>query len=189
MSGFPRFREDKAADMACRFLQRHGGTMSYLKLLKLMYIAERRAILTWGRSITFDDFVSMRRGPVLSRTYDLITDEWPPNAVVSVFQRRIRVYEPYRVESTDDETPECSPLSQAEMSLIDTVYEEFGEMDKWELVKETHKFPEWDDPAGSSSPISIRAILQRNGMPAPKVKAILSDLDALAFAEEVFAGQ
>ena len=33
--------------------------MSYLKLLKLLYIVERTALLRWGRSVTFDRFVSM----------------------------------------------------------------------------------------------------------------------------------
>jgi hypothetical protein len=45
--------------------------MSYLKLMKLLCIADRKALVELGRPITFDRFVSMKRGPVLSRTRDV----------------------------------------------------------------------------------------------------------------------
>ena len=46
--------------------------MSYLKLLKLLYLAEREALLKWGESMSGDKFVSMLHGPVMSSTFDLI---------------------------------------------------------------------------------------------------------------------
>jgi uncharacterized phage-associated protein len=52
--------------------------MSFLKLIKLMYLADRRALLEQGRSITFDRYVSMDHGAVLSQTYNLIVSEEAP---------------------------------------------------------------------------------------------------------------
>ncbi len=52
-----------------------GCRMSYMKLLKLLYLAARGALLAHGRPITYDRYVSMDHGPVLSQTYNLIVAE------------------------------------------------------------------------------------------------------------------
>src|SRR5438105_515531 len=49
--------------------------MSYMRLLKLLYIADREALAETGHTITGDQAVAMKRGPVLSRTHDLIRGE------------------------------------------------------------------------------------------------------------------
>jgi hypothetical protein len=71
------YREPKAAQAAALLLQRAGGTMNHMKLIKLLYLADRRALVQWGRPITFDYYVSMPHGPVLSFTLDRLNDEAP----------------------------------------------------------------------------------------------------------------
>ena len=143
----PRFREDKVADMTCRFLKLSDGTMNYMKLLKLMYIVERSAILTWGRSVTFDRFVSMRHGPVMSGTYDLLIEP-PPHDGISNFHERISVSN-YEATLLNDEGDSRS-LSEVEIDLIEEVYAEHRSKDQWQLRTYTHTFPEWENPHGSS---------------------------------------
>ena len=46
--------------------------MSYLRLLKLLYIADREWLAETGESITGDRVYAMKQGPVLSTLYDLI---------------------------------------------------------------------------------------------------------------------
>ena len=36
-----------------------GGKMSYMKLLKLLYLVDREALLRWGRPVSTDRYVSM----------------------------------------------------------------------------------------------------------------------------------
>ncbi len=177
MTAVPKFHERKATEMACLFLDKHDRRMRYIKLLKLMYIVEREAILGWGRSVTFDSFVSMNHGPVLSGTYDLICYEPSPDED-SVFRRHIEK-EGYFVK-LKNATPGPGLLSPAERQVIDQAYADFGHMPWSHLVTHTHGFPEWEDPHGSSRPILIRTILQRNGKTAPEVDAILNELDGLA---------
>lgn len=62
-----RFNDRKATQAAALLLQLRGGKMSYMKLIKLLYLADREALLQWGRPITTDRYVSMNRDPVLSR--------------------------------------------------------------------------------------------------------------------------
>ena len=173
--------------MAARFLTLHDRPMKYMKLLKLMYIAERRHLLRWGRSITYDRFKSMRRGPVLSETFDLIKSE-PAPEIESVFRARIAASEDFTVALVGEAKPdEDSPLSKAQDQLIDEVYREFGNVDRWKLVEHTHTFPEWEDPGSSSKRIRLRTILERNGTPEPDVDMILAEISEVAAAEQVFA--
>jgi len=74
-----RFNERKATQVAAQFLRLRGGRMSYMKLIKLMYLADREALLRWGRPISTDRYVSMDKGPVLSRVLDLATDGDDPS--------------------------------------------------------------------------------------------------------------
>src|SRR5580700_367699 len=55
-------------------LFRHDGVrrMNYMRLLKLLYIADREAVKETGRPITGGPLMAMERGPVLQEVYDLI---------------------------------------------------------------------------------------------------------------------
>ena len=71
-----RFNEAKATQAAACLLKLRGGQMSYLKLVKLLYLADREALLRWDRPITTDRYVSMDNGPVLSRVLNLINGSY-----------------------------------------------------------------------------------------------------------------
>ena len=73
----PSFREDKVTQASAYFLKLrdNNNTMSHLKLMKLLYLAEREALNRLGRPITFDSCVSMDQGPVLSTTLNLMHGE------------------------------------------------------------------------------------------------------------------
>lgn len=58
-----RFNEAKATQAASRLLRLRGGRMSYLKLIKLLYIVDREAILRWGRPVTTEGTSQCQRGP------------------------------------------------------------------------------------------------------------------------------
>ena len=53
-------------------LQLDANRMAYIRLLKLLYIADRELLAETGRTLTGDEAVAMKNGPVLSRVYDLI---------------------------------------------------------------------------------------------------------------------
>lgn len=179
----PQFKERKATQVAAQLLQKAGGNMSYMKLIKLMYLIERKVLAETGRPVTFDHYVSMDHGPVLSRTYNLINEGNPPG-VSSLWQECISDPEHYSVELNQP----CSPddLSEVELRAIDAVYDEFGWMNKWDLVEKLHELPEWQDPEGSSIPIKYHDILTAADRTPMEVKAIEADIESLAFAEQIF---
>ncbi len=156
--------------------------MSYLKLLKLLYLSDRKALLELGRPISFDRFVSMPNGPVLSRTYDLIAGE-PEPGFSSYWRKHISPPQGYDVELVAD--PSSDQLSPAEEAVIDQVFSQFGDWNRWKLVRYSHRLPEYRDPEGSSIPIPISDILLSEGWTEEEAKAVEETLAAEAYAERV----
>src|SRR5438105_8691452 len=138
-----RFNERKATQSAARLLELRGGRMSYLKLIKLLYLADRQALLQWGRPVTTDRYFSMDRGPVLSRMLDLVTDGEDPGAP-RIWARHMSAPDNFEVQL--QESAGTDELSEAEVALLNQVFAEHGSKSRWELVDLSHKLPEWKDP-------------------------------------------
>src|SRR5690242_6025860 len=106
-----RFNEKKATQAAAQFLRLANGRMNYMKLIKLLYIADREALLRWGRPITTDVYFSMKHGPVLSEVLDLISEGPDPFFGETFWSRHISK-EDYDVSLKADPTQD--QLSEAE---------------------------------------------------------------------------
>src|SRR5438477_4523033 len=131
-----RFNERRATEVTARFLRLRGGRMSYLKLIKLLYLLDREALLQWGRPVTTDRYVSMDNGPVVSRIYDLIREEPAPGTDPI---RRHYISAPQEWEVALLTEPETDELSRAEEALIEEVFGKFGNMSRWDLVRVSHE--------------------------------------------------
>jgi uncharacterized phage-associated protein len=174
------YREDKATQAAARLLHLAGGSLNHMKLIKLLYLADRRALLQYGRPITFDWYVSMPHGPVLSFTLDRINDSPSPRET-SYWHRFISERRENEVALLGD-VPPRDQLSPAEEQLLDAVWQEFGKMNQWDLRDYSHTLPEWRDPKGSSLPIEIRDILLGEGFSEEEAREVLDTLNAEEFA-------
>ncbi len=176
-----RYREDRTTQAAARLLRQHDNQMPYLKLLKLLYLADRKALAELGRPISFDYFVSMPQGPVLSRTYDLMVGEQPDASRPSYWRQYISEPEGYNV-GLIRETPN-DQLSPAEESILDQVFAEYGRWDRWRLVAYTHTLPEYQDSKGSSLPIELRDILMAQNVTEEDAEAVEAALAAESAAD------
>lgn len=178
-----RFNEVKATQVAARFLELRGGRMSYVKLIKLLYLLDRESLLRWGRPVTTDKYVLMDKGPVVSRIYDLIRDEPSPNEQ-SVWRQFISPPDNYEVKllrkAGSDE------LSVAEENLIQETFDKYGGWSRWQLVDFTHTLPEWEDPEGSALPVEYRDILKAGGKTEIEIAGIEKELEYLARSEDIF---
>jgi uncharacterized phage-associated protein len=152
-----RFDQAKAAQLAGVFLQMRGGRMHYMKLIKLMYLVDREAIIRLGNAITNDAYVSMPHGPVLSTTLDLINEG--PDDDSAWHQLIERSTDPYSVRLKAK--PSTDKLSESERDLIAKVFEKYGHMNRYALRDLLHQvLPEWQDPKGSALPITRDDILR-----------------------------
>lgn len=181
------FNERKVAQIAAYLLQKRGGKMSHLKLMKLMYLADRESYLQHGCSISEDCAVSMAKGPVLSQTLDLMDgdasvltqkewDSWiSPKA-----NHEVSLAHPINLHSLDE-------LSASEICILDEIYKQYGHMGRWELAELTHDFPEWHDPEKSMLPISTHDIFKALGKEANEVMGLMSILEENRAIDALFA--
>ncbi|MHC5728886.1 MAG: Panacea domain-containing protein [Nostoc sp.] len=180
----PVYNERKATQVAASFIKLCGGRLNYMKLIKLMYLAEREALLNWGRPITYDSYFSLKHGPILSTTLDLINEGKQPNSD-HVWFKYISAPNDYDVTLYK----ECSPddLSEAEESLINEIFQKYGQFDKWDLVDILHSvLPEWRNPNGSSIPITYKDILIAGGKCEEEIKSIEEEISNVCFAADIF---
>lgn len=177
----PKFREDKAAQAAALLLKLKGSSMSHLKLMKLLYLAEREALLRLGRPITFDSCVSMDHGPVLSQTLNLLHGDSQTNGL---WEKTISVPANHEVSLIED--PGADKLSEAEDQLIREVFSQHGAKSRWELRDFSHTLAEWQDPKGSSIKLDYKDILRAGGKTDIEIETILEDIESLAVMDMLF---
>jgi uncharacterized phage-associated protein len=177
-----RYREDKATQAAARLLKLRGGRMSHLKLIKLLYLLDRAALVRWGRPVTHDSYFSMPHGPVLSFTLDRINE--PEESAGSYWDRYIAPKVEHELALRPGDVP-ADQLSRAELALIDEIFREHGCKSRWELRDLTHQLPEWQDPQGSSRRIDPAHILRSEGFSEEDIRQIASELEESALADAV----
>ncbi len=182
-----KFNEKKTTQAASLFLEKSGGKMSYMKLIKLLYLADREALMLWERPLTGDTYFSMKRGPVLSNVLDIISNgDDPENS--SYWYKYIRQPKKYNVELKEKELPETDILSQREMDLIDELSEKFKDFDRWDMVKICHDFlPEWEDVGGTRKSIEISNILKEVDKSDDEIKAIEEEVSNLNYVKDILS--
>jgi len=130
-----------------------------LKLVKLLYMAERCHMEKFDEPMFYDKLVSMDYGPVPSVTLNLI------NGMVqdkrwSAFMGERKGYDVSSHAHPDNDS-DLDNLSQAELSILKTVWDKFSGVDRFDLAEWTHNnCPEWESPNGSSKPISHEIVFK-----------------------------
>lgn len=166
-------QEEKITQAAAYLVRKRGqGFMSYMKLIKLLYLADRESLFKRGRPITFDKFVSMKHGMVLSGTLNLITGEEKGVFWNSVFEacgdHEVRIKNP----------AETGKLSKSELAILDSIFDEFGKKNRWEIVDYIHALPEWI-PTESSIPVQVSDVLKFGEKTESEIESIKSEIESL----------
>jgi uncharacterized phage-associated protein len=179
-----RFDEAKATQAAAYVLSLFPDKKThYFHLIKLLYLADRQALLQRGIPITTDTFAAMKHGPILSTIYDLIKKKGNPKPIWSQyisepsFLKLIRLVKP----------APTNKLSRAEEKILKAVFNQYGRWYRFKLRDYVmHKLPEWKDPGETSIPISIAQILRAGGEDDDHINAIQAELNAFGREEGKF---
>jgi len=131
---FP-FAAEKVTEVAAEFLRLAGGEIYILTLVKLVYLLDRESIAQRGVAVVGGSYLSMASGPVTSEVLDLIN-----NGFLSGF--RIN-WEQFISDRQDHQVglknnPGREHLSDVELELIERVFSEHQEQDRFELVAWCH---------------------------------------------------
>ena len=159
--------------------------MSYRKLIKLLYLADREALLRWGRPITTDRYVSMDHAPVVSNVYKIVRAEPQPGR--GQYWRRFVSAPDANYDVGLLATPEPAELSQAEDLLLQEVFALHGGKNRWQLRDFCDTLSECQDPEGGAIVIEYHDILQAAGKTRAKIAAVEQELDTLALADALMA--
>ncbi len=154
--------------------------MNYMRLLKLLYMADRESLSETGRPITGGPVTAMERGPVLEEVYDLIRGQHREMPLWDTFFRKER-YD--LVELCE---PDVGKLSKYEINKLQETAKKHEDKDELELVQYTHNLPEWkqNDPGRSSRPIPLADILEAVGR-AADIEEVCKEAQSLAIFERI----
>lgn len=146
------FNARKAAQVAAFFASKQGNQIEVLKLVKLIYLADRQNMEDCGYPILNDRLVSMPQGPVNSITLNYVNGEVED---IGEWEKYITPRLAYSVGATQNFTREqLDELSDSEVETLERVWATFGGYTKWQLRDWTHNHcPEWEDPHGGANPI------------------------------------
>jgi hypothetical protein len=182
MNGFMKFRFniDKSIASTAYLIEKNKGAYNVIFVVKALYYANRQSLVRFGRSITGDRLVSMKSGPNVSETYDLIGNS-AEHAKPEHLQKWNQFFVRKHNTMTKIAEPSLGCLSKSEIDLLDEAYAVVGSvqgrLDEW-----SHKFfPEWKKPAGLSQSITIdpKVILLIEKKTSDEIKEIEEETDSV----------
>ena len=144
------FDEAKTTQAASLLLEQHRNTMPCVKLVKLLYLADRQSLVEIGSPITGDRFVSLKDGPSLDRVLELIRE---PNLVddstwhrhIQCMGRNVALYDPAG----------ATRLSRYELRILTAIAEAYRHEPDDAVVMHTQNLPEWVALTDKNTPAAI----------------------------------
>jgi len=154
--------EAKAVEIAARLIALAGGRENYTKLIKLLYIVDREAIKRWGYPLTWDEYWSLKQGPVVSGIMDRIRGT-VRSQQATLWEQHIRTV---GYDVVVDLDPGGSRLSTAEEALLSEVTDRYQAYDWRAMVEHVHSLPEHKEPDSECGrkPIYYSDILRAVGI-------------------------
>lgn len=151
-------------------IQKEGGELNFFLALKMLYVADKDALIQWGKPITGDDFVSMDKGPVLSQTYNLFKGVGPSDHQ-ELWNKSITERTNHLVRLLRE--VELGALSEREVTALESARLQIDSMPPWRVPRWLHdNCPEWKDPHGSSIPIDPATVLRFAGKTEDEIREI-----------------
>lgn len=157
----------KSVQTIAYFIRKAGGSAQKLKLIKLVYLADRRSFERRGKPINFDSYFSLPHGPVASSALDgmdhnLENPTW--DALAQADNRRdVTIVG----EVAEDR------LSRADRAILDEIWNEFGGMTASQIRNWTHRHcPEYVEVGPAARlPIDLSELLGQIGVADPYNRA------------------
>lgn len=192
----------KIIQMTAYLLKLNGGRLNYTKLLKLLYLSDRKSLQLYNYTISKDNYISMKYGPVLSRVYDSIKyaskdcgngeyEEWNKYFQKDGYDLILRVKNDGSYYADDILIDDELYLSDANIEILEEIDKQYKTFDYRKLIEILHdkrKYPEvkWQhaERFNTSLPINLLDILRALGKNDDEIKMILDDNGLISSDEE-----
>lgn len=161
--------------------------IDYIKLFKLLYLAQKAHLSKYGRPIVNDDFYAMKAGPAPSVMYNIckVADGERSEQCLEDAARSISV-ETKKMPRGNDvkhvkvcEAPDMDELSTSDIECIDEVYTKYGKLSSSKLSTITHDsawVKNWDEEKLEGQKISLLDIASAAGVNESMMKYIRENL-------------
>ncbi len=129
---------------AIYYLLKRIGPSDKLKLVKLMYLADKYHLIRYGRTITNDEYFAMPHGPVGSTIKDVLSlDHFSLSYEEYNYTSQLLKKVSKNQFKASDKEIEFEMLSETDIEALDFIANKFGQMSTWKLRDYTHEYPEW----------------------------------------------
>lgn len=158
----------KITEAIVYLLKKSAKTMDKYHIVKLLFLADKVHLAKYARTITRDNFVAMKYGPVGSRTKDLLNEyQKLPEKDLNFFRSLIiRPQKNTYALAVDISDYPFKSLSSSDRKILDLIYDKFHDLAFESLTQLTHKYPEWKKhekavKTGGRKPISTADLLEQ----------------------------
>lgn len=134
----------KKAVQALNFLaEKNGSPLNKMKAIKLIWLADRLHLRTYGRTITGDVYFALPYGPVPSTTRDILEIN-----SFSLSDDELNYSNEYlvitdKLNYNTNKVPNTKVFSKTDLDILEKILEKYGAFDQFTLSKLSHQFPEW----------------------------------------------
>jgi len=182
-----KFNSEKATEAAYQFIQREGGQLNLMKLVKLVYLLDRLSLARRGIPVVGGAYLSMKNGPVISEVLDLLNSGKLADEESSSWEKMISGRrDDYTVTSKVEEAP-VFHLSESELMLIDDIYKQHGAKDQWQLRDWCHEnCGEWTPLTGGRATITLSDIGKNVGKSDSEIEQICEEAKESSFLDSIF---
>ena len=148
-----RFDVEKLVQALAFFVSRGVNDLDKMKAMKLLFLADKKHLLEYGKPITGDRYFCMPYGPVASASFNIIRDFMDVDDQVRPFAEKLftEFFEVDRVSKHGRlrlrRTPDLDVFSESEVSVLSHVVDQFGDKSGVELSSITHDDATWSIPA------------------------------------------
>lgn len=181
-----KFSARKATEVASLFIQKEGGRLNVMKLVKLVYLLDRLSIERRGIPVVGGIYYSMRNGPVTSELLDIINAGALADEDDTSWEKHISDRDSHEIGLIEEIPIEY--LSDAECQLLDELYQEHGQKNQWELRDWCHRnCPEWTPLENRRERIYLGELAENVGKSKAEVEQICQEANESSLLDRVFS--
>ncbi|MBI4333548.1 MAG: SocA family protein [Chloroflexi bacterium] len=144
----------KATQALNYFAVKEGGRINKMKALKLVYFADRYHLRKYGRPVTNDTYFAMSYGPVPSGVKDVAEGSEFLGDTEKDYARIYLDRETGSLDLRSASPVDKDALSESDVEALAFAWERFGHLDRFELARRTHEYPEWTKHRAALSLVS-----------------------------------
>ncbi len=171
----------KSTQAVGRIIEMSGGPIDYLRISKLIYLADRESIIARGVPIVGGNYFSMRKGPTIGEVMNFVhrrnAPEWK-ETISPRFGNEVRL----------QNKPQTDALSQSELDILDSVVKLHLERTTDELVEWCHKnCEEYQQTDRGRKPIAVESILKSAKKSPKQIQRVVQEAESIAKLDSILS--